>query len=163
MLTIIWLVIGCIIAVVLTERQPGQVGLAIAVGAILGLIPKDNALALTLLLVIFLLRVNLGFGIISAALFTWVGIALEPLADRIGSAVLHSPISASWGTPFFELPLAAWTSLNNTIVLGEFLIGLVLLYPIYRIARFTAGIFVKSHEDSSANSARNQPLPQSNP
>ena len=160
MLIVIWLVIGGVIAVLLTDRKPGQIGLAIALGAIVGLIPKDNVLAVMLLLAIFLLRVNLGFGIMAAALFTKVGIVLEPLAERIGSAVLHSSIAESLGTPFFDLPLAAWTSLNNTIVLGEFLLGLLLFYPIYRISRFIAGFFTKRKEDSSLP-AENQPLPQS--
>ena len=162
MLIVIWLVIGGVIAVLLTDRKPGQIGLAIALGAIVGLIPKDNILAVMLLLAIFLLRVNLGFGIMAAALFTQVGIALEPLAERIGSVVLHSSLAESLGTLFFDLPLAAWTSLNNTIVLGEFLLGILLFYPIYRISRLIAGFFTKP-DKNSPSPVENQAIPQSGP
>ena len=149
MLTVVWFVIGCIVAAVLMERRPGLIALAIAIGAIVGLIPKDNLLAPALLLVIFLLRVNLGFGIVSAALFTWVGIALEPFADRLGTFVLQSRLVEPLGAKFFELPLIAWTSLNNTIVMGEFLIGLVLFYPIYRVSRLAAGLLTSSQNQST--------------
>jgi len=148
MLPMVWVVIGGIIALMLPEKRPRQLALAVALGAVLGLIPKDNILAGFLVLLIFLLRVNLGVGIMTAGLFTWVGVFLEPYAEKLGSFLLHRPFLQSQANSFFELPLVAWTSLNNTIVLGEFLFGLFLFWPIYKVFFMIFKAFLPAGDDS---------------
>ncbi|MDR1959890.1 MAG: TIGR03546 family protein [Planctomycetaceae bacterium] len=134
LLLFLWLIIGGIVTLVLPERKPRQIALAVALGAMTGLLQKDNLLVLLLILAIFLLRVNLGAGILAAVIFSGLGTLLDSFADKIGSWILCRPVIQPLGTSFFELPLTAWTSLNNTVVLGNFVIGLVLFYPVFHIS-----------------------------
>ena len=106
-----------------------------ALGVAIGLMPKGNLIAMGFIFLLFALRVNLATGITTAIVFSWVGIFANPLVHRLGEVILTAqplePVFA-W---FFELPWAAWTSLNNTVVAGSFCLGLIQLYPTYRWTR----------------------------
>ena len=60
---------------------------------------------------------------------------LDPLSHRIGLFLLQHPYLHSGWTWLYNQPLAPWTYFNNSVVLGSFVIGLLLLYPAYRISR----------------------------
>ena len=67
-------------------------------------------------------------------MLTWVGVLLDPLSHRIGLGLLHLTWLRPVWTWLYNLPLAPWTSFNNTVVLGSLVLGLALLYPLYRVA-----------------------------
>ncbi len=115
------------------ERAPRQVAVAVALGMMLGLAMKGNLTSGVLLMLLFALRVNLGFGLLAACLFTAVAPLLDPMADLIGKAFLGNDTAKWVGGKLFALPLVPWTRLNNTVVLGQLLLGLGLAYPVYRL------------------------------
>jgi uncharacterized protein (TIGR03546 family) len=97
----------------------------------LGLVPKGNLFAVIFLLFFFLFNVNKGMALISAALFTPVGYLIDGPAHDIGSALLLSPALAGLWTWLYNLPVVPWTKFNNTVVLGNLVVGLVLFAPLY--------------------------------
>jgi len=133
MLPIIWAVIGALTGLFLRENRPFQIALAVSLGIMLGLIPKDNLIALILVLCLFLSYANLGVGILTAAVVSLISPQLDPFADRIGMQLLGQEIVLKIVTRLFEFPLFAWTSLNNSGVLGHFVIGLVTFFPVFLI------------------------------
>lgn len=136
MLEIIWAVIGAVVGLFLKETKPQQIALAIALGVMLGLIPKANLIAFALVMALFLLRCNLGFGILTAALVSLAMPKLDIAAHQLGLKLLsHESLVNSMGT-LFQYPLFAWTSLNNTVVLGGFVMGAVAFFPVYAIVFF---------------------------
>jgi len=113
---------------------PRQLALGFALGMLIGLVPKGNLTALVLAVILLGTRVNLGTGMLSAALFSWVGMFVDPLTHRIGEAFLTIPsLQPTWAY-LYDLPLAPWTGFNNTVVLGSLLFGLWLFYPAYRLS-----------------------------
>ncbi|HUT90400.1 MAG TPA: TIGR03546 family protein [Thermoguttaceae bacterium] len=113
---------------------PRQLALGLAMGMLIGLVPKGNLTAVLLAVILLASRVNLGAGMIGAALFSWVGMLVDPLSHRIGQAFLtHESLQPTWAY-LYDLPLAPWTALNNTVVLGSLLLGLWLFYPVYRLS-----------------------------
>jgi len=103
---------------------------------LIGLVPKGNLTAGVLLVVLLGTQVNLGVGTLSALLFTWVGGLVDPLTHRVGEALLtHPSLQPAWAC-LHDLPLVPWTGLNNTVVLGNLLLGLWLFYPAYRLGEF---------------------------
>ncbi len=119
--------------------SPRQLALGLALGMLIGLVPKGNLTAAVLMVVLLGTQVNLGVGTLSALLFTWVGGLADPLTHRIGEALLtHPSLQPAW-TFFHNLPLVPWTGLNNTVVLGNLLLGLWLFYPAYRLSEFVFG------------------------
>jgi uncharacterized protein (TIGR03546 family) len=118
--------------------SPRQIALGVALGMMIGLLPKDNLTALSLTVILFAFKFNLPAGLLSILAFSWVGVALDPLAHRTGDWVLHqSTLELAWAW-IFQLPLMPWTAMNNTVVAGQFLFGLALMAPVYYAAKAAA-------------------------
>ena len=110
---------------------PTQIGWGIALGMAVGIVPKDNLLAFGLGIVLFAANVNLPAGMLSALAFSVLGSFLDSTADRIGTFVLTNATLQPYWTTLYEQPLVPWTKFNNTIVMGQFLLAIALLYPVY--------------------------------
>ncbi len=114
------------------ETSPRQMAMGVALGMLVGLVLKDNLTAFLCLFILCASRVNLGLGFISTFLFSWIGHLVDPVSHFIGYKLLTAESLNSWWTWFFDHPVVPWTSLNNTVVLGSLIVGLVLLIPVYR-------------------------------
>ncbi len=119
----------------LSEDSAKQLAWGIALGLLLGLVPKGNLLAPCLLLGILCLAVNHTLAIATAAVVTLTGGFIDPLSHRIGLEILSQPSARDVLADFQRLPVAPWLSLNNTVVLGGFTLGLAALLPVYWVAR----------------------------
>lgn len=118
--------------------SPRRVAYGVALGMLVGLVPKDNLTAMFLGVVLVSLRVNLAAGTCSALLFTWVGSYTDKMADRFGYALLTLPDLQSQWTAWFQTPYGRWSGLDNTLVLGNLVLGLWLFYPTYRVTKLIA-------------------------
>ena len=119
----------------ITDNTPSQLALGFALGMVIGLVPKGNLIAISLMIVLSAIRVNLGMGMLSAFAFSWAGVLLDPFTHRIGEALLTTDQLGSFWTGLYNQPMAPWTKFNNTIVLGSFVLGMTLLIPIFLIAK----------------------------
>lgn len=114
------------------ESTSRQLALGLAMGVVIGLVPKGNLIAVLLTTMLCASKVNLGAGMLTAFLCSWLGPLVDPLTHRIGLSLLTSrPLQPMW-TAFADAPLAAWTRFNNTVVLGSLVLGAALFYPAYR-------------------------------
>ena len=102
-----------------------------ALGAALGLVPKGNLFAAAFFLMFFLFNVDKGMAFLSAGAFTGVGYALDPVAHRIGWALLKASALRGLWTALYGLPLVPLTRFNNTVVLGNVALGALLYAPLY--------------------------------
>lgn len=117
---------------ILTGRLgPREIALAFAFGILLGLVPKANLLFFALLILVFLSHANFGITLIVGVVVSFFAPWVHPTAHEIGGTVLLSPIGQQIGAKLFQIPGVPWTMLDNTVVLGSFLIGLVLFFPVY--------------------------------
>ena len=107
------------------------------VGMFIGLLPKDNLLTLLFVIFLFVLRTNLVVGLASTIGFSFIAMLFAPLADLIGNVLLSNYTFQAYGSYLFTLPLVAWTELNNTIVLGQFVIGSLLFVPAHFVLNTT--------------------------
>ncbi|HBT76571.1 MAG TPA: hypothetical protein DEB39_06510 [Planctomycetaceae bacterium] len=97
----------------------------------IGLLPKDNLLSLLLFLWLFLAGGNMLFGIVSAFFCSIASRWTASIADSLGTAALDSEWGEAVFSRLYEYPLVPWTDLNNTVVLGQFLIALGLFLPVF--------------------------------
>lgn len=117
------------------EESPHLLALGLSLGMVVGLVPKDNLTATILATSLLALRLNLGAAAVSALVFLWAGALLDPLSHALGHAILvFKPLQPLF-TRLFDLPIVPWTNLNNTVVLGNLVIGLVLFYPAYWLSK----------------------------
>jgi len=110
-----------------------QLALGVALGMVLGLLPKQNLSAVILATLIIALPVNLGAAFASTGLFSLLAMLVHPTAHRVGRAVLNLDSVQLALNGFRNTPVLPWTSLSDSEVLGSLLIGIVLAYPVYRL------------------------------
>lgn len=111
--------------------DPRHLAAGFALGAALGLIPKGNLFALIFFLLFFLLRLNKGTALMSAAVFTPAGYLIDGAAHKTGLALLKSPALSGLWTALYDMPVVPLTRFNNTVVLGNLVFGVVLFVPLY--------------------------------
>ena len=114
--------------------SPRQIAWGFVLGLFVGLLPKDNLLAVVLGMLLFALRTNTSAGLLSAGLFSFVGLLFDGLAHRLGAIALVWESARPAFAWLYELPLGPWLGTNNTVVVGQLLIGLYLAYPAYWFA-----------------------------
>lgn len=115
------------------EWNARAVAFGVSLGTLCGLVPKWNLCSLIFIVLFFLLKVNFVSAVLSMLLVSLFAGFLDPFAEQIGAAILEAPVLGSIGERLFSLPLLPWTMLDNTVVLGQFVIGIVLFYPLYKI------------------------------
>jgi uncharacterized protein (TIGR03546 family) len=123
---------------VIANDSSRQVAWGFTLGMMIGLVPKGNFSAILLGMMLLGLRVNKPAGLVAIGVFTWLGLFIDDFAHNLGSALLV------W-EPFREVhrslydaaisPLLGW---NNTVVVGQLLIGLYLAFPTYWLVHLFA-------------------------
>jgi uncharacterized protein (TIGR03546 family) len=124
-----------IVHVLCAHGAPSELAAGMTLGMIIGLVPKDNLIALSLCVLLFSLRVNKGIALASAAFVACVASWIAPFAHKLGLIVLTAePLQASFAAAY-SLPLGPWLGFNNTVVIGSLLTGLYVAYPVYYLSR----------------------------
>jgi uncharacterized protein (TIGR03546 family) len=128
-----------LVAQILTANEsPRQTAWGFALGMMVGLLPKGTLLAIMLAMLLCGLKVNRTAGLLGIGIFSWVGWLLDGFAHRLGAIVLLWEPARGAFTWLYEAPLGPWIGWNNTVILGQLLIGLYLFYPAYRGAHVVA-------------------------
>jgi uncharacterized protein (TIGR03546 family) len=117
--------------------SPRQTGWGFAIGMMVGLLPKGTLVAMGLAMLLCSLRVNRSAGLLAIGVFSYVGWGLDDFAHRVGAIVLTWDAARPTFTTLYNMPLGPWIGYNNTVVMGQLLIGLYLFYPAYRLANLT--------------------------
>jgi len=148
MLEIIWAVIGGMSGLFLKETKPHHIALGVALGVMIGLIPKANLIALILILALFLFRCNLGFGILAAALVSLAMPRLDVAAHQLGGQLLANESLVGFVGTLFQYPFFAWSAFNNTVVLGSFVMGVIAFVPVYAMVFIVCRLFLPQKQET---------------
>ena len=128
-------VFGQALRAMAANRSPRQLAAGCTLGMMLGLLPKDNGIAIGACFLLLLLPVNKGTGLFAAVVFSWFGVWADPFTHKLGSIVLgYGPLQSSFAA-FYEVPLAPWLGFHNTVVMGSLLLGAYIAYPVYWMTR----------------------------
>ena len=123
-----------------TNSHPGEIAHAVAIGMLLGFMPKDNALWYLLFVFFLFVRVHKGALLLAVLAASLLARLFDPLFDAIGYIVLtFSPLEPAYAA-LLDIPFVAFTKFNNTIVAGSLVFGLILYTPVYILIR----ILIKS-------------------
>ena len=123
-----------------TNSHPGEIAHAVAIGVLLGFMPKDNALWYLLFVLFLFVRVHKGAFLLTVLAASLLARLFDPLFDAIGYAVLtFSPLEPVYAA-LLDIPFVAFTKFNNTVVAGAVVSGLILYIPVYILIR----ILIKS-------------------
>jgi len=114
-----------------SDTDPGQIGLGIALGFLIGLLPKATLTAQLLLVLLMALRVNIPMALITVLMMSFVNPLMDKLTDPVGNYLLASQALYPLWTKLYNMPIVPWTGFNNTVLLGGLVVGLVLIFPVY--------------------------------
>lgn len=146
------ILIARIIASLNANRRAGEVGAAVACGALLALIPSANLLWLLLFVITFFLKINHAMELVSLALLSPLAPLFDPLLHTLGLAVLTAEPLQELFTGLYNVPLLPFTRFNNTVVLGGLIGGLIMWAPIYFLVRALVRVYRKSIHPKLADS-----------
>ncbi|MFW6169702.1 MAG: TIGR03546 family protein [Planctomycetota bacterium] len=114
-----------------SKDSPRQMAAGIACGVVLGFLPKGNLLAIAVTTLLLATRMSLATGMLCAFVISLIAPLCDPFTHRIGEWALTNRAALPFWRSVAELPLVAWTSFNNTVVMGSLITGSVLVYPVY--------------------------------
>ena len=125
--------IAKLLKVLNSETDPGQIALALCLGMIMGLTPLASLHNLAVLFLVLTLRVNLAAFILGWTLFSGVAYLIDPLASRLGLAVLEMSSLEGLFTALYNTSIGRLSAFNNTITMGSGLLALILFVPLYLV------------------------------
>jgi uncharacterized protein (TIGR03546 family) len=137
----------------LSNDAPSQIAAGFTLGMVIGLLPKGNLIAISLCVLLFSLRVNKGFALAAALVFTVLGPCIDGFSHKLGSALLRVDLLQLCYASVFTLPLGPWLGFHNTVVAGSLAVGLYVAYPVFWTTRILAAWWkgVKETSDASRN------------
>ncbi|MGB0598944.1 MAG: TIGR03546 family protein [Rubripirellula sp.] len=133
---ILWMVklLSSIRRAVAGRKYPSQLAWAVSFGILLGVVPHGNFLAIAILIIVLSLRVNHAMAGLTAVAVSFLATRLDPYSHQLGEWVLSHPVVQEKAIAAWRLPLMPWTDLNNTVVMGSFLLGVAMLVPVFCIS-----------------------------
>ncbi|MEZ6091354.1 MAG: TIGR03546 family protein [Pirellulaceae bacterium] len=113
--------------------DPEQLAWAMALGVLVGVVPKGNLVAVILVLGILALRINHSMAAVTAVAVSFAAKMIDPFTHKLGQWVLNVEALQNFYAWSWRQPLVPWTDLNNTVVMGSLLVGLMTLFPTYSL------------------------------
>ncbi|GAB5410260.1 MAG: hypothetical protein BalsKO_26250 [Balneolaceae bacterium] len=118
-----------------SEASPSQIAGGLVLGMIIGLTPVLSIHNLVIVILIIILKVNIGMAILSFIIFSGIAYLADPVFHSFGIWLLeHEGLQASW-TAMYNNEFWAITRFYNTVVIGSFLIALALCIPVFPISQ----------------------------
>lgn len=114
-----------------SDTAPRQIGAGIALGFLIGLMPKATLTAQLLIVLLMATRVNIPMALLAALAVSLANPLIDKLSDPIGYAILTSEALRPLWTRLYNIPVIPWTGFNNTVVPGGLVLGGLLLAPVY--------------------------------
>jgi uncharacterized protein (TIGR03546 family) len=127
--------------------SPRQLAMGVAFGMMIGLIPKDSLLPYMLTLIALLTPSNLACLGITGFAFHALGPKLDPVLQQIGNWFLSLDVLTPYWQQIFDYSISSWMRIENTVVMGAFLLGLAAFGPFFLISKFAFAKFgAKAHQ-----------------
>ena len=135
-----------------SETEPPQIAAGVALGFLIGLLPKATLTVQVLLVLVMALRVNAPMALLTILATSLLNPLFDHLTDPIGYALLSSQSLAPFWTRLYNTPVVPWTGFNQTVMLGGLIFGLALFAPVYITAKKGAVAYNARFKDKVMNS-----------
>ncbi len=125
-----------------SHHRPWQIALAVAAGALLGLLPKSSMLVVVASFLCYLIPAHLPILVLTAVSISLAGPLLETTMGQIGLWSLTHPNLTGFWNRLDSFPLIPWLGIHNTVVNGSCVVWLVASIPIYVCALMVSRLFI---------------------
>lgn len=130
-----------VVAALNANRRPGEIAGACSFAVLLALLPAGNMIWMSVFVLVFLVKVNLGIALLMTAVLTPFAVLADPVLDNVGYAVLTLPALQSFFTWLYNAPLGLLTGFHQTLVPGAIVVGLLLWFPVFFLARALVQVY----------------------
>ncbi len=118
-----------------SEASPNQLAGGFILGMIIGLTPVVSVHNLVILVLIIILKVNIGMAILAFLIFSGIAYLADPLFHSFGIWILENDGLQDTWTSMYNNELWAITKFYNTVVIGSFISALVLCIPMFPLTK----------------------------
>jgi len=118
-----------------SEASPNQLAGGFILGMIIGLTPVLSVHNLIILILIIILKVNIGMAILAFLIFSGIAYLADPLFHSFGIWILENDGLQDTWTSMYNNELWAITRFYNTVVIGSFISALVLCVPMFPLTK----------------------------
>jgi uncharacterized protein (TIGR03546 family) len=114
-----------------SDDSPWQISLALCLGLLVGLTPLLTVHNMFLLLLVLIVRVNLGVFSLSLGIFSGVAYVIDPLSEGFGFWLLPVESLQSFWTAMYQISFWRLLQFNNSLVLGSLCLCLLLVPAVF--------------------------------
>ncbi|MDZ7808617.1 MAG: TIGR03546 family protein [Gracilimonas sp.] len=114
-----------------SEASPSQIAGGMILGMIIGLTPIMSFHNIFIVILILVLRVNIGMALLSFMIFSGVAYLADPLFHKFGIWLLELEGMQETYTIMFNNEWWALTKFYNTVVIGSFATAVILSAPAF--------------------------------
>ncbi len=118
-----------------SEASPNQLAGGFILGMIIGLTPVLSVHNFLILVLIIILKVNIGMAILAFLIFSGIAYLADPLFHSFGIWILENDGLQDTWTSMYNNELWAITKFYNTVVIGSFISALVLCVPMFPLTK----------------------------
>lgn len=129
----IWLkIISKFVKAFRSGETPGQIAAGFAIGFYIGLMPFWTLQTFILFFILILANINLAAATVAFLIASMFAYLFDPLFHSLGYFLLTQlPFLQGIYEAIYNSVFGPLTRFNNTVVMGSFVSGLILFFPIY--------------------------------
>ena len=114
-----------------SEDSPWQIAGGFVLGMIIGLTPIFSFHNLIIVVLILIIKVNIGMALLSFLLFSGIAYIADPAFHNFGTWMLTNPDLQSTWISMYDNEWWAMTRFYNTVVIGSFVLSVLLSIPMF--------------------------------
>lgn len=114
-----------------SEAKPWQLAGGFVLGMIIGLTPVFSFHNFIILILIILIKVNIGMVLLAFMLFSGIAYLADPVFHNLGTWMLENPDLHTIWIQMYEKEWLAMTRFYNTVVLGSLVSAILLSIPTF--------------------------------
>lgn len=119
-----------------SEASPGQIAGGVIFGMIIGLTPIFSLHNLFIVILILVLKVNIGMALLSFVIFSGVAYLADPIFHSFGVWLLELERMQQTWTNMYNNEWWALTKFYNTVVIGSFVTAVILCLPAFPLVKY---------------------------
>ena len=124
-----------------SEQAPHQLSLGFGFAMIVGFTPTVSLHNLVILFLLLILRTNISAFLLGWALFSLLGLLLDPLFHPLGHSLLSQNGLQEFWTGMYNNSFWRIAHFNNTILLGSVLISVLAFMPLFFLSNYLIKLY----------------------
>lgn len=134
-------IISKLLKAINSNHRNGEVAAGISMSLLLAFIPSNNLIWFVLLFVVLMLKVHV------PTMFAFLGIfklstpLFDPFLDTIGIKIISIETIQMKIIDIYNIPFMFFTSLNNSLVIGGLVAGIILWVPVWFLSKFIIKLY----------------------